>query len=963
MENRIVDRPWAEHRSAHFVLRFPVGSLAERNAPSVAARLEGVREALVTALGLAEIGSEPIRLALVETVADESAGEAATPSPEGGAIVERGQIRAVYRSDGPGKGLERALVELLLASALGLRADRAGALIDGLLGHVTQTLDRLDPSALRRALLDERRRDGRIALTDILQRAAAEPRPPVYYQVVTSFVSYLIATEGATRFKVFAREFDAAAPDRAGDAAFGKPLAVLEQGWLGSLKAGDLGALPGIAAFLRRSATYLRPYWRQEALILVGVLFTAGFTVLQPFAFKLLIDRGIAQGDYRLLTGLIVGLSLLFIVQSLASLNGEYLNARVAAGVLTDIRLQLFGHLQRLSMGFYSQAQLGDLMSRLSSDLYVIQSAMTGVLVQGMYLVLVVTTSTIALFLLEWRLALLAVICTPLVFLGPRFFGAKAAEASYQQQEQNAAVTSTLQENLGAQAVVKVFGLQDRALAAFREQVAKLAQATIRATFIAMLLGMAGELTVTFIQLMTLAVGAFMVMGGSLSLGSLVAFIGLLGNVLGPVHGLSGLMQSLQLATGGMRRVDELLAEEPQIVDAAHAEPLGRPAREIRLDGVTFSYTGEQTTLRDVGLSIPVGQSVAFVGPSGCGKSTILNLILRFYDPVAGAVTIDGRDIRTVTQASLRGQIGTVLQDTFLFNTSVRENIRLGRPDASDGDVEAAAKTAEIHDLIVSLPQGYNTVVGERGVRLSGGQRQRLAIARAMLRDAPILLFDEATSALDAQTEAAINQTLATLAKNRTTVTVTHRLSSVVHADRIFVLEHGRLVQHGSHAELAARDGLYRQLWQQQEGGVPASDAARLQTVPFFASLDGALLAALADRVVTERYDDGEVVFQEGQQGDRLYVIAQGQVEVVTTGPTGAERRLAVLREGHYFGEMALLRDVPRSATVRARGSAMLLTLDRGQFSTLLRSMPDLRAALDRVVDARARANRETLGV
>jgi len=354
---------------------------------------------------------------------------------------------------------------------------------------------------------------------------------------------------------------------------------------------------------------------------------------------------------------------------------------------------------------------------------------------------------------------------------------------------------------------------------------------------------------------------------------------------------------------------------------------------------------------------------VAFVGPSGCGKSTILNLILRFYDPVAGAVTIDGRDIRTVTQASLRGQIGTVLQDTFLFNTSVRENIRLGRPDASDGDVEAAAKTAEIHDLIVSLPQRYDTVVGERGVRLSGGQRQRLAIARAMLRDAPILLFDEATSALDAQTEAAINQTLATLAKNRTTVTVTHRLSSVVHADTIFVLEHGRLVQHGSHAELAARDGLYRQLWQQQEGGVPASDAARLQTVPFFASLDGALLAALADRVVTERYDDGEVVFQEGQQGDRLYVIAQGQVEVVTTGPTGAERRLAVLREGHYFGEMALLRDVPRSATVRARGSAMLLTLDRGQFSTLLRSMPDLRAALDRVVDARARANRETLGV
>jgi ATP-binding cassette subfamily B protein len=957
---------WREQRSTQFVLRFLADSLAERDAPRIVARLESVRDQFIKALDWRDVPGEPIRVSLVEAIEAPDAAPGPHVAPE--VLVRDGEILAAYRSDSPGAGLDRALVEVLLGAAAETRAARARALVDGVLGYVIQDVDRLGSAAVATAVLELDRRGDRPPLAEVLRGPGEGPRG-AYLQVITSFVSYLLVTEGAERFRRLAREFDPAAPERAVMAVYGRPAAVLEQAWLGALRRGRPPTILSIGAFLRRSATYLRPYWRQELLILLACLFTAGFAIVQPLAYQWLIDRAILPGNRRFLAALMGGLALLFVVQALASMGAEYLNARVAAAVLSDMRLRLFAHLQRLSMGFYTQAQVGDLMSRLSSDLFVIQTAMTGLLVQSVYLVLTVVASGVLLFVLEWRLALMAMAVAPLVFLGPRLFGRRAAEASYQQQQEAAQVATTLQENLGAQAVVKAFDLQDSAMATFRERVVQLARSSVRATFIGTLLGMTGGLTLTLIDLLTLGVGGFLVMRGSLSLGALVAFTGLLANVLAPMRGLSDLIQAIQQATGGMRRVDELLEEEPRVLDAPDAVPLPAFAREIRFRHVTFTYTGEQTTLDDIDLGIPAGQSVAFVGPSGCGKSTILNLTLRLYDPVSGSVTIDDLDIRRVTQHSLRSQIATVLQDTFLFNTTVRENIRLGRVGASDAEVEAAARAAEIHEVIAGLPQGYETVVGERGARFSGGQRQRLAIARAILRQAPILVLDEATSALDPQTEAAINDTLGKLSRTRTTITVTHRLASVIHADRIFVLDRGRLVEHGTHAELLGTAGLYRRLWEQQYGSTaeapgraPSPEAMRLQAVPFFASLDGVLLAALATQLTTERYAEGDVVFVEGTPGDALYVVARGQVEVLTTGPTGAERRLAVLRDGDYFGEMALLRDAPRSATVRARAPSTLLALDRVQFTRLLEAMPDLRSAFERVIGSRLEANRAVLG-
>jgi ATP-binding cassette subfamily B protein len=335
-----------------------------------------------------------------------------------------------------------------------------------------------------------------------------------------------------------------------------------------------------------------------------------------------------------------------------------------------------------------------------------------------------------------------------------------------------------------------------------------------------------------------------------------------------------------------------------------------------------------------------------------------LNLLMRFYEPGEGRVTLDGVDIREATLESVRGQMGVVFQDSVLFNISILENVRLGNLDASDEEVEEACRTAQIHDVIMSLPDEYDTPVGERGSRLSGGQRQRLAIARAVLRNPTILILDEATSALDSHTEAAINETLSLVGRGRTTVSVTHRLSSVVNAHHIYVLDAGELAQQGTHDELLDRGGLYARLWQEQGGAVGSVDQAReevshLAAIPMFADLDAAHLGRLAARLVTERFSAGEEIIREGESGDRLYVVASGEVEVVGRDPLGSERPMAVLREGDYFGEIALLREAPRNATCRARTAVRAHTLAKVDFNALLESVPELREGVEQMITQR----------
>jgi ATP-binding cassette, subfamily B, bacterial len=579
-----------------------------------------------------------------------------------------------------------------------------------------------------------------------------------------------------------------------------------------------------IARFL---GPFMQPYRRPllviACILLAETLINASF----PLATQYLIDKGLTEEidpdgvmvhgkDLNVVIGVLVFLAVATAVITALGVALDYINAKVFTALIMGIRQKLFGHVQSLSMPFFTRTHAGEVLSRFSGDVVSLESTLTTMATWGLVPLLEVVYSVCLLFYFNVWLALIGALVFPLTLLGPRFFASWAYSLSYDKRQREAEVLTAVQENVTAQGVVKAFGLEKQTRARFGILNLLWLAISFRVHFLGALVERSSTTGVYVVHFLSVGLGAYWVYKGELTLGTLVAFETTFLSMGYAMTYVTQYVPMLAQAAGSIHHINDLFAQQPQVEDAPGATALPRLQREIVYDHVSFQYAEDSFAMRDVSVRIAEGSFIAFVGSSGSGKSTMLNLLLRLYDPTAGAIRIDGIDIRAVTQESLRAQIGMVFQDNYLFNTTILENLRMAYPAARMEQIEAAARAAEIHDFISALPAGYNTVVGERGSQLSGGQRQRLAIARALVRDPAILMLDEATSALDYSTEAALNDTLLKVAQNRTVIMVTHRLSSVISAAHIVVLDQGRVVESGTHDELLRQRGAYAALWRNQ---------------------------------------------------------------------------------------------------------------------------------------------------
>jgi len=563
----------------------------------------------------------------------------------------------------------------------------------------------------------------------------------------------------------------------------------------------------------KRLLKYIKPYLGRFGLAIICIVVASGANLYLPWIIKDMIDKVLAERDMAMLNFISVSIVVVFAIRGVFYYGQSYLVSYIGQRVVVDVREVMFRKFQRMPMAYFDRHQTGETMSYLTNDVGAIQAALVDNLIEMFTEGAILIGSVVMMLYLDWKLTLLTLVTVPLVGFAMKIFGKKIKSTSRVIQEKLADITSLLQESISSIRVVKSFVREKYEIERFRVENELNFRATMKNVQFTSLLTPTVEFLAALAVTLIVWFGGYEVVNGMITAGSLVAFLTYAVNLANPIKRLSRIYGRLQKAMAAVDRIFLVLDLPETVNDKPNSIELPPIKGNVSVENVTFSYDGAHNALENVNFEVKSGQMIAFVGPSGAGKSTIANLIPRFYDVTSGAIKIDGYDIRDVKIDSLREQIGIVPQETLLFSTTVMENIRYGRLNATDDEVIAAARAANAEKFILELPNGYETQIGERGLNLSGGQRQRMAIARAMLKNPQILILDEATSALDTESEKIVQAALDELMKGRTSFVIAHRLSTIFGADKIFVIDKGKICESGTHKELLALNGVYSNLY------------------------------------------------------------------------------------------------------------------------------------------------------